>query len=81
LVHVRAATRISALAEVSVDVVIATMGHNTRRDDQARFLRPHYFSSETIVVASRGTEIGHWEDVTGRRICSTIGNCANSHLV
>jgi len=80
-VHVRAATRISTLAEGGADVVIATMGHNTRRDGQARFIRPHYYSSETIVVGARDANITGWQDVRGRRVCSTIGNYANSHLV
>jgi ABC-type amino acid transport substrate-binding protein/ABC-type amino acid transport system permease subunit len=80
-VHVRAATRISTLAEGGADIVIATMGHNTRRDGQARFIRPHYYSSETIIVASREVEILDWEDLRGRRVCSTVGNYANSHLV
>ena len=80
-VHVRAATRISTLAEGGADVVIATMGHNTRRDGQARFIRPHYYSSETIIVGARAAAITGWDDVRGRRVCSTIGNYANSHLV
>ena len=80
-VHVRAATRISTLAEDRVDVVIATMGHNTRRDSQAKFIRPHYYRSETIVVGPREVNISTMEEAAGRRICTTIGNYANAHLV
>ncbi|WP_233270503.1 transporter substrate-binding domain-containing protein [Chachezhania sediminis] len=80
-IYVRAATRISTLAEGGADVVIATMGHNTRRDGEARFIRPHYYSSETIIVGPRDLEIANWDDVRERRVCSTIGNYANSHLV
>lgn len=80
-IYVRAATRISTLAEDGADVVIATMGHNTRRDGQAQFIRPHYYMSETIVVGARGTNVNNWEDVVGSRVCTTIGNYANSHLV
>jgi len=80
-VYVRAATRISTLAEGGADVVIATFGHNTRRDAQARFIRPHYYRSETIIVGARDREITGWEDVLGERVCMTIGNYANSHLI
>ncbi len=80
-VHVRAATRISTLAEDGADVVIATMGHNTRRDGQATFIRPHYYRSETIVVGPREADVSSWEDISGQRICTTIGNYANSNLV
>lgn len=80
-VVVRAATRISTLAENGADLVVATMGHNTRRDTQARFIRPHYYSSETIIVGPRSIAVADWPDVVGRRVCTTIGNYANSHLV
>lgn len=80
-VVVRAATRISTLAENGADLVVATMGHNTRRDTQARFIRPHYYSSETIIVGPRSLAVAGWPDVVGRRVCTTIGNYANSHLV
>ncbi|MEM8728924.1 MAG: transporter substrate-binding domain-containing protein [Pseudomonadota bacterium] len=81
LVPVRPATRISTLAEGGADVVIATMGHNTSRDSQARFIRPHYYRSETIVVAPREMEIAGWDDLFNRTNCTTIGNYANAHIV
>ena len=46
-VRVNAATRIPLLAEDRIDLAIATMGHNTQRDGQVRFIRPHYYRSET----------------------------------
>ena len=80
-VPVRAATRIAALEEGEADLVIATMGHNTQRDAQARFIRPHYYQSETIVVGPRETRVRDWNDLSGRSICVTVGNYANAHLV
>ncbi|MGF1447229.1 MAG: transporter substrate-binding domain-containing protein [Pikeienuella sp.] len=80
-VHVRAATRISTLAEGGADLVVATMGHNTRRDAQARFIRPHYYRSETIIVGPREVPVAGWHDLTGRVVCTTIGNYSNSFIV
>ena len=80
-VYVRAATRISTLADGGADVVIATMGHNTERDAEARFIRPHYYRSETIVVGARETRVKGWDDLPGRSICVTIGNYSNAHIV
>jgi ABC-type amino acid transport substrate-binding protein/ABC-type amino acid transport system permease subunit len=80
-VYVRAATRISALAEGEADVVIATLGHNTRRDAEARFIRPHYYRSETIVVGGNEIRVDGWEDLAGRPLCVTIGNYSNAHIV
>ena len=59
----RAATRIAALVEGEADLVVATMGHNTQRDAQARFIRPHYYRSETIIVGPRDTMVRDWNDL------------------
>lgn len=80
-VPVRAATRIAALAEGGADLVIATMGHNTQRDAQARFVRPHYYRSETILVGPREISVHGLSDLSGRSICVTVGNYANANLV
>ena len=80
-VRVNAATRIALLAEDRVDLVIATMGHNTQRDRQARFIRPHYYRSETSVVGARTLPVASMLDLPGRTICVTVGNGSNAELV
>ena len=80
-VRVSAANRIPLLAENRIDLTIATMGHNTQRDGQARFIRPHYYQSETALIAPRGLAIAGWQDVAGRTICVTIGNGSNAEIV
>ncbi|MDA0664102.1 MAG: transporter substrate-binding domain-containing protein, partial [Proteobacteria bacterium] len=78
---VNAADRISKLAEGRIDLIIATMGHNTQRDGQVRFIRPHYYRSETILVGPRDLKITDWHDIAGRSVCVTIGNGSNAQLV
>lgn len=78
--RVNAATRIPSLAEDRIDLVIATMGHNTRRDPQARFIRPHYYQSETVFVGPKSLEIRDWTDISGRAVCVTIGNLSNAQI-
>lgn len=78
--RVNAATRIVALAEDRIDLVLATMGHNTRRDDQARFIRPHYYQSETVFVGPKGLPVSDWADISGRAVCVTIGNLSNAQI-
>lgn len=80
-VQLTPATRISALAEDGADLVIATMGHNTQRDGQTQFIRPHYYRSETIIVGPHAAQVTDWKTVAGQRICTTIGNYANAQLV
>ena len=64
--RVNAANRIALLAEDRIDVTIATMGHNTQRDGQARFIRPHYYQSETALIGPKAVPIRHWADVAAR---------------
>lgn len=80
-VRVNAATRIPLLAEDRIDLTIATMGHNTLRDGQVRFIRPHYYQSETTVVGPRALPVAKMTDLPGRTICVTIGNLSNAELV
>jgi ABC-type amino acid transport substrate-binding protein/ABC-type amino acid transport system permease subunit len=79
--RVNAASRIPLLADDKIDLTIATMGHNTQRDTQVRFIRPHYYQSETIIVGPKGLAIKEWPDVASRTICVTIGNGSNAQIV
>jgi polar amino acid transport system substrate-binding protein len=78
---VKAATRVPALASGSVDVVIATMGDSVQRESQVRFIRPHYYRSETMLVGPRDLAVDGWADVRGRTVCATVGNGSNAELV
>lgn len=81
LTRVNAASRIPLLADDKIDLTIATMGHNTQRDSQVRFIRPHYYQSETVIVGPKGLPIKDWPDVASRTICVTIGNGSNAQIV
>jgi ABC-type amino acid transport substrate-binding protein/ABC-type amino acid transport system permease subunit len=80
-VNVSPVTRISSLSAGETDLVIATMGHTSKRDENAWFIRPHYYSSQTIVVGPRKVKISSWEDMIDKTVCTTVGNYANSILV
>jgi len=80
-VRVNAANRIAVLGEDNADMTIATMGHNSQRDGQARFIRPHYYLSETSIIGPKETPIHDWRDLAGRTICVTIGNGSNAQIV
>lgn len=69
--------RIAKLGSGEIDLVIATMGHNTQRDPTVHFLRPHYFQSETIVVGPAGSEPLALDDLDRRLVCTTVGNYSN----
>lgn len=79
--RVNAASRIPLLAEDKIDLTIATMGHNAQRDGQVRFIRPHYYQSQTVIVGPKALPIGDWRDIAGRTVCVTIGNNSNAQIV
>lgn len=79
--RVNAASRIPLLADDRIDVIVATMGHNTQRDGQVRFIRPHYYQSETTIVGPRALSVKDWQDIAGRTVCVTIGNGSNAQIV
>jgi polar amino acid transport system substrate-binding protein len=80
-IKVKAATRIAMLANDSIDLAIATMGDSTQRESQVRFIRPHYYQSETILVGPRDLAVTDWKDIRGLTVCVTVGNGSNAELV
>jgi ABC-type amino acid transport substrate-binding protein len=79
-VTVAPANRIAALGEGRVDLVIATMGHTVQRDAEARFVRPHYYQSRTVIVGRQGLDVPGLEALRGRSVCVTVGNNSNADL-
>jgi len=80
-VTVNAASRIPMVTDDRVDLVIATMGHNAQRDGAVLFIRPHYYQSETTLVAPRGLAVADWPDIAGQTVCVTVGNGSNAEIV
>lgn len=80
-VRVAPADRIGALANGQVDLIVATLGHNTARDGEVRFIRPHYYQSETVLVGPRAAPIKAWSDVAGQLVCVTVGDGSNEQIV
>jgi ABC-type amino acid transport substrate-binding protein/ABC-type amino acid transport system permease subunit len=77
IVTVTPVNRLAQIEAGEVDLVIATMGHNTQRDPTVRFLRPHYYQSETIVVGATEGGALAWDDLAARLVCTTVGNYSN----
>ena len=79
-VTVTPANRTSELGQNHIDAAIAAIGHNTQRDGQARFIRPHYYRSDMVLVGPRDLVIDGWSSIAGRTICVTVGNGSNAKL-
>jgi polar amino acid transport system substrate-binding protein len=78
---VTAANRVPMVDGGDIDVVIATMGHTVQREGQVRFVRPHYYRSETILVGPKDLDVADWRAVRGRTVCATVGNGSNLDLI
>jgi len=70
-------TRIPLVAAGDIDLTIATMGHNLQRDAEVRFIRPHYYESQTVVVGPRDERVTEWDDLVGRTVCLPSGASSN----
>jgi ABC-type amino acid transport system permease subunit len=80
-VKVNAASRVPMVDQGDIDVVVATMGHTVQREGQVRFIRPHYYESETVLVGPKGLDVPDWRAVHGRTVCATVGNGSNLDLI
>jgi ABC-type amino acid transport substrate-binding protein/ABC-type amino acid transport system permease subunit len=80
LVGVTPATRIAMLLEGRIDIVIATMGHTLPRDGQVRFVRPHYYRSQTIIIGDRRLAVKDLQDLGGRTVCVPLGNADTTRM-
>lgn len=74
------ANRLSALADGTVDLVIATMGHTTLRGRSARFIMPHYYASQSVLVGEQGQRLGSLRLLASQTVCVTVGNSSNLEL-
>lgn len=79
-VVVTPANRLALLGEGRIDLVLATMGHTLQRDQEAIFVRPHYYQSQTIVLGRKELQIGGLVKLRGNTVCVTVGNSTNAEL-
>lgn len=73
--------RIPILVGNQADLVISTMGDTTQRDAAVRFIRPHYYASQTAIVGHVSSHVSDWADITGRTVCLPLGSNSNIEFV
>lgn len=76
-IRVTPKSRIPFVVRGQTDLSIATTGHDRIRDSQVRFIRPHYFASQTALVGPKSATIRGWDDLTGQTICMPLGASSN----
>jgi ABC-type amino acid transport substrate-binding protein/ABC-type amino acid transport system permease subunit len=73
--------RIPILAGNQADLLISTMGDTTQRSMAVRFIRPHYYASQTAIVGHASSPVSDWADIAGRTVCLPLGSNSNIEFV
>ena len=73
--------RIPILVGNQADLVISTMGDTTQRSAAVRFIRPHYYASQTAIVGHASSPVSDWADIAGRTVCLPLGSNSNIEFV
>lgn len=76
-VQVSGADRIRRLLSGEVDMVLATMGHTSERDDIVYFIRPQYYAAPTTIVGEKTKIVQGWDDLAGSVVCVPAANFSN----
>ena len=76
-VQVSGADRIRRLLSGEVDMVLATMGHTSERDDIIYFIRPQYYAAPTTIVGEKTKIVQGWGDLAGSVVCVPAANFSN----
>ena len=77
LVQVTGADRIRRLLSGEVDMVLATMGHTSERDEIIYFIRPQYYAAPTTIVGEKTKIVQGWDDLAGSVVCVPAANFSN----
>ena len=77
LTTVTPANRILKVVAGDVDIAVATMTHTVTRDEQIRFVRPHYFGSHTSIMGPRRLALDGLQGLAGRSVCVPVGSASN----
>ncbi len=76
-VQVSGADRIRRLLTGEIDMILATMGHTSDRDEIIHFVRPQYYAAPTTIVGAKDKIVRSWEDLAGSVICVPAANFSN----
>jgi ABC-type amino acid transport substrate-binding protein len=80
LVEVTSQDRIRKLASGRVDMIVATMAHTVTRQREIRVVRPHYYSTYTVMVGAKTSALQTENELAGQQVCAPLGHFSNLRL-
>lgn len=75
------AVREDAIANGSVDIVVATYTINDTRKETVSFAGPYYIAGQSLLTLKSNTDIHGPEDMAGKNICTASGSTPEQNLL
>lgn len=80
MVPVTGSNRMEFLNQGKIDLIIATMGDNTKRRKVVGMIEPNYYAGGTNVLAAKSADFSLWEDLRGKPVCGIQGAYYNRRV-
>jgi len=75
------AVREDAIANGSVDIVVATYTINDTRKETISFAGPYYVAGQSLLTLTTNTDINGVDDIGGKKICTVSGSTPEQNLL
>lgn len=73
--------REDAIANATVDIVVATYTINDTRKETVSFAGPYYSAGQSLLTLKSNTDINSVDDIGGKRICTASGSTPEQNLL
>ena len=75
------AVREDAIANGSVDFIVATYTINDTRKEKVSFAGPYYVAGQSLLTLKSNTDINGVDDIAGKKICTVSGSTPEQNLL
>lgn len=75
------AVREDAIANGSVDIIVATYTINDTRKEKVSFAGPYYIAGQSLLTLKTNTDINGPDDMAGKNICTASGSTPEQNLL
>ena len=73
--------REDAIANATVDIVVATYTINDTRKETVSFAGPYYSAGQSLLTLKSNTDINSVDDIGGKKICTASGSTPEQNLL
>ena len=73
--------REDAIANGTVDIIVATYTINDTRKEKVSFAGPYYVAGQSLLTLKENTDIQGVDDIAGKKICTVSGSTPEQNLL